>query len=97
LAGLSGTIISNAQLQLFAYNVVGTGIYSLYEVSAPPATVSTTDFSTAIYHDLGTGTVYGTIGLNPTDSYNLITIPLTADAIAAIQNAEGGVLVLAGC
>jgi hypothetical protein len=98
--------IASGELRLlntaFGYNSPDpTETYTLYDVSATPAELDTTrpvgdPTGMDIHGDLGSGTVYGTRTVSPTDNGATVAIPLNAAAIAAINAAIGSSISIGG-
>jgi Ca2+-binding RTX toxin-like protein len=93
LSSVSGTVNSAS---LRAYNGGGGGpaTYTLFDVTTSTATLAAGGSGlTAIYNDLGSGTVLGSVA-NP--SGTPITVPLNAAGVSAVQSALGGSLAVGG-
>jgi hypothetical protein len=96
LSGVSGTVVS-AQLSAANNITYGPGdTWTLYDVTTPAASFSAdASTATAVYDDLGSGTVYGSVTLaDPTISP--VVVPLNGAGVTALQAAIGGPVVLGG-
>jgi hypothetical protein len=103
LSGINGAI-TGATLRLF--NPAGgfdgdPGTYTLYDVFTSAAVLNTSHSGAspedvAIYNDLGSGTVYGTVTVSALDNGTLISINLNAAAIAALNSANNGLFSIGG-
>jgi hypothetical protein len=51
----------------------------------------------AIYNDLGSGTVYGTVTVSEVDNGTLTSITLNAEAIAALNSVNNGLFSIGRC
>jgi hypothetical protein len=99
LAGVAGTITS-ATLQLdvgpFGNELQGTRTLNIFGIpSGDPATLMAGGTSGAIFADLASGTLYGSVSVDFTTSGTL-DIALDGAALAALNGAEGGLIGFAG-
>jgi len=101
LSGVDETVVS-ADLLLTRGSgggVADTATYTLHQVTTPLDTVTsggTNAQEAAVFADLGSGTVFGSVEIpKGGEATDIVTIGLTADALAAI-NAANGLLVLGG-
>jgi PEP-CTERM motif len=94
LSGLTGTVLS-ASLSASTFGNVGDGTYSLYNVSTLSSEVDASMDSTAVYDDLGSGTLYGSLNFTPT-TVGTESITLDANALSAIGADEGSDFTLGG-
>ena len=97
LAGVSGTIVSAT---LVAVNPVSMGdpnTYTLYDVTTPSTVFEAEEAegATAVFDDLGTGTVLGSVTLTDATTSPVI-VPLNSAGVAEVQSALGASLVLGG-
>ena len=102
LSGVSGTI-TGATLRLFNPAdrfAVDPGTYTLYDVLTPASALGLTYAATpeglAIFEDLGSGTVFGTLDVSSAPGGTVISINLNAAALAALNSAGNGVFAIGG-
>jgi hypothetical protein len=99
---LSGTYptILGASLNLSADNYsspLSSDTYGLFDVSTPLASLVATGVGqTNIYNDLGSGVSYGTKTVTASSNGQLLSIPLNAAAVAALNNKRGSQFALGG-
>lgn len=97
LSGVSGPITS-AQLSIGnpgapypGYSGAASATYSNYDVTTPIATLEAGNTgATGIYNDLGSGVLYAATGVSTADNGTQVLINLDADALTALNAAEGG-------
>lgn len=98
LSSVTQTILS-ATLKLENPQLTANGVastYTLYDVTTDVATLTTGQTgATAIYADLGTGTIYGSVALGSSIAAGMVEIPLNSNALAAM-NATSGLFALGG-
>jgi|GEM_PF-1064363 len=73
--------------------------FSLYDVTTPVATLTTDHSGTAgqaIFADLGTGDLYGSIGIDSSSDGTILSISLNAQAISDLNAAVGSDFALGG-
>jgi hypothetical protein len=101
LSSVTAPIIS-AQLRAYSPSVTVAGdlgnsftspsasdTYDLFDVSTQVATLSARTGGAAVFTDLGSGTVYGMHLFTTADNGTVVSIPLNAAAIAALNGAHG--------
>ena len=73
-----------------------TETYNLRDVSTPLATLraSGSGLGSAIFDDLGTGTLYGQANISSTSNNSIVSIPLTS--VSAVNASIGGMFALGG-
>ena len=100
LAGQSGPVTS-ATFSAFnpstGNSISSPEIFTLYEVTTPIATlVAGGSGLVAIHTDLGNGTVYGSVTVNPGDFNQFINVTLNSAGLAAINSNLGGQFAFGG-
>jgi hypothetical protein len=96
LSSVDGTVES-ASLVLENYGVDGDSLYTLRDVSTATNILDgDNDGATGIFDDLGSGVVYGSYQYDPSQAQLQSTINLNANAVAAINGNEGGLLSFGG-
>jgi hypothetical protein len=90
--------VNSAKLILARHASDGLPVtYSLYDVSTNPIALNQNlGPSAAIVNDLGSGILYGSIGVSDYSSPNPLEITLNVAALAAIQASEGGLFSIGG-
>lgn len=90
--------VTSAKLVLTRYSSESLPVtYSLYDVSTDPITLNqNAGESLAIQYDLGSGVLYGSIGVSEYLLPDPLEIPLNVAALAAIQASEGGLFSIGG-
>ena len=92
--------ISAATLNLFNPEYVSpdpTETYTLFDVSTPISMLTTSSSGrTDIFNDLGTGTSYGFQTVSNSDDGQIVSVPLNAAGLSALNDAEGGLAALGG-
>ena len=96
LSGVT-TSISSGVLRLYTNYAIGSGNYTLRDVSTDITTLQTGGTNLIdIYNDLGTGSDYGSINISSADDYSLIEIELSASALTDINSALGNLFAIGG-
>ena len=100
---LTDQTVTGATLELSRHLYDSTDaseIIRLFDVSTPAATLNDhTGTSASIFNDLGSGTIYGTFGVNDytgTPTLSTLTFVLTAAALADISAAAGNFFSIGG-
>ena len=96
LSVAAGETITSAQLQLFTHDIIGSGLYTNYDVTTSVATLVAGTGGLAAYDDLGSGASFGSISLSSSQTNSLILIDLNAAAIAAINANGAGLFAIGG-
>lgn len=96
LSGVSGRVVAAS---FSAVNPAGEGpadTFTLREVTTPTASFTgTAKGATAVYDDLGTGTVYGSALLSGATA-SPVVVPFNGAGVSALQAAAGGTVAVGG-
>lgn len=93
LGGVSGTV-TGATFEVESYNIVGTGTYSIYSTGLTNA--EAVSGGVPNYNALTSGTLIGSISIDPSDDSKLLDISLNSGGLAWLQANEGNQIVLGG-
>jgi len=94
---LTGAVTS-ASFTVDTYYTTDPGTYNIYATSLTPAEVDSRNgfTSTAYFNGLTSGPEIGSINLNPSESYTLVTLSLNSAGDAWLSENAGGKVVLGG-
>ncbi len=97
LAGVSGTVVSATLVAVNPSSMGAPDTYTLYDVTTPSTVFETEEAedASAVFADLGTGTVLGSATLSDATTSPVI-VPLNAAGVAEVQSALGAPLVIGG-
>lgn len=84
-----GEQVTSATLQLYSNKVTGTGTYTLFDVVTPTEVLVMDGYKPDTYNDLGEGTVFGALDINPGQSEQTLEILLNESALDAINSTNG--------
>ena len=103
LSNVSGPITSatlsifNPNNGFYTNNGASGGLYQTWDVSTPLSTLKAGQTNaTSIYTDLGSGTLFGSVLVGPSDDNAFVNITLDSAAIAAINASEGSQFAVGG-
>ncbi len=89
--------VISAKLLINAFSVSGSETYQLRDVITPVAELRAGGTGkTAIYSDLGNGTIYGSRNFTTADSNNIVTINLNSSLVAALNAKSGQAFAMGG-
>lgn len=90
LSGLGNPSIATLRLEIHGYfGSDPSETITVYDVSTPAATLEASGTDIGIFNDLGSGNVYATFVVRPSDVGTVLEIPLNSQAIADIRNSSG--------
>jgi hypothetical protein len=86
ISGLVGETVTSAVLTITPFSISNNLIYSLFDVTTPTAQLfDGASPDAAIYTDLGSGVLYGSYGVSPGDTTEVLT--LNANGVSGINAA----------
>lgn len=96
LAGFSPGMIQSVtlEIQLESYTGDASETFSVWDVTTPAATVENTETSTTIFSDLQSGAQYATATVTAAQLNSILSVPLSAQAVADVTAKLGQDFVL---
>lgn len=93
LSGIDTSLVTGAKFTIFTYDVLGTGTFTLHEITTSTSTLAATSApgatGQATYQDLGDGQEFGVASFGTSDSQSFITFTLNQNFLNAIQSSSG--------